>query len=579
MIPRRINPNHDSGSDSIRDSSSEPESERSDQGALLAQMRRELEQERAIVVGLHRELAELEDRGVELFPIWSELERERARARQYESALAEIQSSRSWQLVKLLSGLRRAIAHFRMRRRLSAARMSGPSGAAASDEQAATIVEHARDRSRSLNLLSETKSDRPPARKPVFLLISHRGGGGTERHIRELATALKVEGVRPVLVRDSGTGSLIWEERNDFWHVLSSREIPADRDQFDNVLRLLEPVHVHVHHVMGLPVDLLDWLSESGVSYDWTVHDYFAICPRAHLNRGDGSYCGEPNAEGCNRCLSRLGDRNGRPVADSITSWRDRFSRNLQRARRVFAPSDDVRRRLRRYFPDLPILLRPHFESLPDLASVAAPLRPGDVVRVAVLGFIVQIKGSETLLACARDALRRQLPLEFRIVGFTDRDGEFARLGNVHITGAYREREVFHRLRNERCHLAFLPSRWPETFMYTLSIALAARLFTVSFDLGAQAERLRNWKWSRVLPLDARAQEINDALLSCAHLLSTGGMPLEPAPSATYPDFLVSYYDFTNEEADRIRGSASRDRSQSRSSPHFNRARAHALYR
>ena len=200
MIPARINPTHDSGSDSIRRSSSEPECDGSDQGALLAQMRRELEQEQRTVVSLHRELAAIEDRGVELFPMWSELERERARARHFESALDEIQSSRSWQLASFLSGLRRAIAPSRMRRRLLAARMSGPSTVDVSDEPAAKIVEPAPDISRSLNPPSETNSALPPAPKPVFLLISHRGGGGTERHVRELATALKLEGVRPCLV-------------------------------------------------------------------------------------------------------------------------------------------------------------------------------------------------------------------------------------------------------------------------------------------------------------------------------------------------------------------------------------------
>ncbi len=384
--------------------------------------------------------------------------------------------------------------------------------------------------------------------------------------------------MRPVLVRAGATGSLITEERDDFWYVLWSREFPGDRESFDELLQLLRPVHAHVHHVMGLPPSFLEWLPESGVSYDWTIHDYFAICPRAHLNRANGSYCGEPDEEGCNRCLARLGDYNGKRVADSIASWRDRFSRSLQNARRVFAPSDDVRRRLRRYFPDLPILLRPHFESLPDLASVAAPLRSGDVVRVAVLGSIVQIKGSEALLACARDALGRQLPLEFHVVGSTDRDREFARLGNVHITGAYREREVFHRLRNERCHLAFLPSLWPETFMYTLSVALAARMFVVSFDLGAQAERLRNWKWSKVLPLESRADQINDALVSCAHLLSTGATPLEPAPAAAYSRLLTSYYDFTKAELAGFLGTACRSCSNTDSRPHFDRGPAIPLY-
>jgi glycosyltransferase involved in cell wall biosynthesis len=311
---------------------------------------------------------------------------------------------------------------------------------------------------------------------------------------------------------------------------------------------------------------LPDWLYASGVPYDWTIHDYFAICPRGHLNRADGSYCGEPEADDCDRCLGRLGDYNGSPVLESITAWRERFSRQLSNARRIFAPSEDVRRRLKQHLPELPVLLRPHFESLPEVSSLAAPLRPGDVVRVAVLGTIAPIKGSRRLLLCACDAMRRRLPVEFHIVGSTDRDEKFARLSNVHITGAYREPEVFDRLRNERCHLAFLPSLWPETFMYTLSIAMAARLFCVCFDLGAQAERLRTWKWGTVLPLEAGPDQINDALLSAARLVSGGSTPPEPAPPAAYPELLVSYYDFTERELGHFRAPLPKDDSRARSS-------------
>ena len=88
------------------------------------------------------------------------------------------------------------------------------------------------------------------------------------------------------------------------------------------------------------------------------------------------------------------------------------------------------------------------------------------------------------------------------MIGSTDRDAAFARLGNVQVTGRYREQEVYERLAAQRCHLAFLPSVCPESFMYTLSIAMAARMFVVCFDHGAQAERLRAWGWGQVLTLE-----------------------------------------------------------------------------
>jgi glycosyltransferase involved in cell wall biosynthesis len=485
----------------------------------------------------------------------SDLARERRRIATFERELAELKQSGSWRLVQGLNRVLKRVAPVGSRRRTALIKMVCAADLCATQGPGAVLRKLARKANgwRIDRTGGYPRRSWRPTGQPVFLLVSHKGGGGTERHVRELAEALKAEGVRPVLLRPSGSGWLLWEERDESWSVTWYRRTAPERGPVGELLKLLAPVHVHVHHLMGLPGGLPDWFFEFGLTCDWTIHDYFPVCPRAHLNRADGSYCGEPDAAACNTCLSRLGDYHGKPGGEEITAWRERFSRYLSRARRVFVPSDDVRQRLQRYFADLEILVRPHFERLPDRANLAASLRPGEQVRVAVLGTIVPIKGAERLMACARDARRRHLPLEFRVLGSTDRDGVFTRLGNVHITGPYRERDVFDRLAAERCHLAFLPSVWPETFMYTLSIAMAARLYTICFDLGAQAQRLRAWGWGRLLPLDAGPDQTNNALLGAARSLVSGALPPAPPPTAAYPDLLSSYYDFTHLEREQFR--------------------------
>src|SRR5207248_938408 len=54
-----------------------------------------------------------------------------------------------------------------------------------------------------------------PDGRPVFLLITHHCGGGTERHVRELRAALLQESVRPLLVRPSRACGVLWEEYDD----------------------------------------------------------------------------------------------------------------------------------------------------------------------------------------------------------------------------------------------------------------------------------------------------------------------------------------------------------------------------
>jgi glycosyltransferase involved in cell wall biosynthesis len=401
------------------------------------------------------------------------------------------------------------------------------------------------------------RSWRPDGR-PVFLLVNHACGGGTQRHVNDLATRLRSEHVRPLLVHPSRAGGVVWEEFDESGDGAWCRESTTERDSLVRQLSMLRPTHAHVHHLIGLPDLLVNLLAQIGVPYDWTIHDYYTICPRVNLVGARRTYCGEPDAGSCDRCLATLGDDQGRPVTATITSWRERFSPLLGRARRVIVPSEDVRRRLARYFPELRVLLRPHPEELRSVQCLAVRWHPAEPVRVVVLGTITNIKGSERLAACARDARTRGLQLEFYVIGSTDRDRVFARMRNVHVTGRYPEDQVYDRLASARAHLAFVPSVCPETFMYSLSILMAARLFVCCFDLGAQAERVRAWGWGRILAREDSPESINDALMAAARCLARGPTSPVPAPGPApppppyYAELLTSYYDFSAEELERL---------------------------
>jgi glycosyltransferase involved in cell wall biosynthesis len=479
-----------------------------------------------------------------------------ARIAELEREITKLKSSRGYRLTRRLHELAVALAPVdSLRRRAFAQAIQG------------------------LRASASLKPTWTSTERPVFWLLSHQGGGGVERHVRDLAAALRAEGVRPVLVRPVGGSTILWEELDHRGRVVWRRKKSAARRAFEAMYRRHAPVHAHFHHLMGLPRDLPDWLAEWRLPYDWTVHDYFPICPRAHLHRPSGTYCGEPDRAGCDTCLSRLGDYRGNSVTESITSWRDRFARQLSGARRVFGPSEDVRRRLSRYYPRLDVVMRPHFETLPDLSSTITRLRGDETVRVLVLGSVVRVKGSERLLACARDAQRRQLPLFFHVLGTTDCDRALAPLGNVHVSGSYRDDEVADRLAAARCQLAFVPSLVPETFMYTLSTAMAAGLYVVCFDLGAQAERVKSWGWGHVLPIAAQTAEINDSLIEAVRSLLAQSTPPAPPRPATYPSLLRSYYGFTSEDLIRLGLSPAISESKPRPNPHARRGRVHATLR
>jgi len=143
---------------------------------------------------------------------------------------------------------------------------------------------------------------------------------------------------------------------------------------------------------------------------------------------------------------------------------------------------------------------------------------PQSVARICVVGAIGVDKGFEILLACARDAAERALPVEFVVVGHTIDDGRLLDTGRVFVTGEYRADEAAPLIQAQNASLAWVPSIWPETWCFTLSEAWRAGLRVATFDLGAQAERVRRTGRGIVLPLGLPPASINSALLAAVGL-------------------------------------------------------------
>jgi len=87
----------------------------------------------------------------------------------------------------------------------------------------------------------------------------------------------------------------------------------------------------------------------------------------------------------------------------------------------------------------------------------------------------------------------------------------------VQVTGRYVDARARSELDRLGAHIVFLPAIWPETYSYTLSIALQAGMLVSAFDIGAMGSRLRECGLEKALmPLDMALspKEINRFLLS-----------------------------------------------------------------
>ncbi|MFN0038635.1 MAG: glycosyltransferase, partial [Burkholderiales bacterium] len=243
-----------------------------------------------------------------------------------------------------------------------------------------------------------------------------------------------------------------------------------------------------------------------GLPYDYTAHDYFSFCPQINLTAEDFRYCGEPDMEGCNHCLRKRPPSSG----ENIQAWRLRYRNFVEGAERVFVPTPGVGLRLCRHFPRARIVLAPHPEPT-GTEKVRRPIRTsGGPLRVAVLGALNPPKGADLLQDCAFDATARKLPVTFHLFGQAYRSLGQAPRAALQVHGRYREEELAALLSGNAPDLIWFPAQWPETYSYTLSVAMRLGYPVVATDLGAFADRLAGREDSWLLPWETKAQSWND---------------------------------------------------------------------
>ena len=138
-----------------------------------------------------------------------------------------------------------------------------------------------------------------------------------------------------------------------------------------------------------------------------------------------------------------------------------------------------------------------------------------------MVGAIGMHKGYDVLLACARDAARRDLDLEFVVVGHTIDDARMLATGRVFVTGRFEPHEAVDLIAEQNADIGFVASICPETWCLSLGEIWRAGLPAAAFDIGAPAERIRTTGRGIVLPLGLSASAINNALVAATWTTAT----------------------------------------------------------
>jgi len=299
--------------------------------------------------------------------------------------------------------------------------------------------------------------------------------------------------------------------------------LPGDIDALVDMLRDDRLTAIDIHSLADHDPVLAQLPARLGVAHDVVVGDYSWFCPRIDLLGVEERYCGEPDAIGCEHCVADAGNRLA--SRRSVREWRAVSRAVLAQAARIAAPSQDAARRLRRHFPaaaaavaiDEPVVAPDGPVLLPDGHL------PALLGRICVLGADSLQNGYEVVLAMARDAAWRSLPIEYVIVGESIDDARLLATGRAFVTGPPPSDAAIDLIRAQRAAFAFLPMVVPDPVAAQLDAAWAAGLDATCFDLGTTAERIRRAGRGWLLPLGVPAPAINNRLLGVMREIAQRG--------------------------------------------------------
>ncbi len=265
-----------------------------------------------------------------------------------------------------------------------------------------------------------------------------------------------------------------------------SYDNPAIAAWFEQQVQLSQPDIVHLHSGYLIGIGAVRAAHAQGIPTVVTLHDYWFLCPRITLLRGDGSLCPQPPTDPaeCAWCL-HLDQRRYR--------WPARFSAGLagkvwialagqterteQQARRdtlraALAQADLVTspsQFLANLFKEWHIPVQTIRLGLPrePFASVP-PVQAGSTVRLGYIGQIAPHKGVHLLIRALKRLPANGKSIELRIFGNLDQHPAYTRAlrhlidgaPNIHLVGKFRSDQIAHVL--GQIDVLVVPSIWYE---------------------------------------------------------------------------------------------------------------------
>ena len=229
------------------------------------------------------------------------------------------------------------------------------------------------------------------------------------------------------------------------------------------------PIEAQLHHLKHFNLARVAGLLEAvPVAVRLFLHDYYTICPGAHLLRNGKQYCGAgmPAPEKCEGCVHWSPAHVGRVRA---------FLEGIRGRLTVVAPSPAARQVWLSTFMDFRDRTKvvPHLAEVGEIPNVDGKKPRNEPVRLAYVGAPVAFKGWDVFRQLATELGGRPEKYEFYHFGLGGQGTSAIRTIPVSFVKDGLD-AMTQAIRAARIDIVLLWALWPETYSYTLYESMMA---------------------------------------------------------------------------------------------------------
>ena len=349
----------------------------------------------------------------------------------------------------------------------------------------------------------------------TILIIDHDIGGGANAYRNESIQKFLDQNKKVILFTDNANTGLTHLSfyTNKKLQVTNLKDMSLFKNIF-NLFSIDEVIYnnsVNFKNTLSLINEVLDLKKVYKFKITTLIHDFYPVCPSYTLINKDGRYCGVPKIDVCQNCISNLNPIYSGIVDNNINiyKWRKSWENFLKASKQIVCFSNSSKEILLKAYPFAKSNLKiiPH---VVDWIPIKMPSIQKDKLHIGVIGSLNYAKGASAVNNLVNYIEEKKLQIKVTLLG--EITPAFFN-PKVNILGRYEKKDLPDLIEKNKINMILMPSIWPETFSYVTSEIIKMNLPVVSFDLGAQAERLKTYKRGIILPHNYSVEDLLKSIM------------------------------------------------------------------